>query len=113
MQFIEGLGLDAVLEELKKLQLDQLRDGAPADGGWRVSGSARRVSNPTVEAEQIQNPPDTALSAANIARSLLTGGLGRTITSGSDEAQPEETRVAAARTLPDQGPTTEEQGFIA
>ena len=61
MQFIEGLGLDAVLEELKKLQLDQLRDGAPADGGWRVSRSARRVSNPTAEAEQIENPPDTAL----------------------------------------------------
>ena len=57
MQFIEGLGLDAVLEELKKLQLDHLSDGAAADGGWRVSRSVRRVANPTAEAAQIRSRP--------------------------------------------------------
>jgi serine/threonine protein kinase/WD40 repeat protein len=56
MQFIQGLGLDAVLDELKNLK----------------SGSARAGST------GIQSQPyrsRTELSAAQVARSLLTGGF--------------------------------------
>jgi eukaryotic-like serine/threonine-protein kinase len=112
MQFIEGLGLDAVLEELKKLQLDHLKDGAPADGGLRVSRSARRVSNPTAAEEPIHHPPDTACSAAYIAQSLLTGGLEATIRYGSDEREPKETGVTLDANLKDQRPRTKDHGLI-
>ena len=53
MQFIQGLGLDEVLTELKKLQLSNTRTGTYTGGELRVS---RKV-----------------LSAVHVARSLLTG----------------------------------------
>src|SRR6516162_2877396 len=53
MQFIHGLGLDEVLEELKKLQLGNARTGSVPAGALRV---ARKE-----------------LSAVQMARSLLTG----------------------------------------
>src|SRR5262249_13236384 len=53
MQFIQGLGLDEVLHELKKLQPGNARAGTPTAGELRV---ARRE-----------------LSAVLVARSLLTG----------------------------------------
>jgi WD40 repeat protein/serine/threonine protein kinase/Tfp pilus assembly protein PilF len=53
MQFIQGLGLDEVLEELKKLQLGNARTGSFQGGELRVSRKE--------------------MSAANVARSLLTG----------------------------------------
>jgi serine/threonine protein kinase len=56
MQFIQGLGLDEVLEELKKLQRgERVTGGAP-----RLTGGERRVARRDV-------------SAADVARSLLTG----------------------------------------
>src|SRR5215469_14760373 len=53
MQFINGLGLDGVLEELRKLQPSSARSGPSAEGELRVSRKD--------------------LSAAAVARSLLTG----------------------------------------
>src|SRR5262249_13713979 len=53
MQFIQGLGLDEVLEELKKLQLGNARTGSFPAGEPRVSRKE--------------------LSAVHVARSLLTG----------------------------------------
>src|SRR5262249_57793347 len=53
MQFIQGLGLDEVLDELKKLQPGNARTGA-------FTGGERRVSR-------------KELSAVHVARSLLTG----------------------------------------
>jgi WD40 repeat protein/serine/threonine protein kinase len=55
MQFIQGLGLDEVLEELKRL------------------GNAGQVSNLSLEKRQVENLPQRELSAARVARSLLTG----------------------------------------
>jgi WD40 repeat protein/serine/threonine protein kinase len=63
MQFIQGLGLDAVIEELKRL-----RPAAP--GG-----------TPTTAPEQAGSAP--AVSAADVARSLLTGRFEPAITPGS------------------------------
>jgi len=53
MQFIQGLGLDEVLDELKKLQMESARTGSVPAGELRVSRKE--------------------LSAVNVARSLLTG----------------------------------------
>src|SRR5262249_25311041 len=53
MQFIQGLGLDEVLDELKKLQPGNARIGTPTAGEVRVSRKE--------------------LSAVQVARSLLTG----------------------------------------
>jgi WD40 repeat protein/serine/threonine protein kinase len=53
MQFIQGLGLDEVLEELKKLQVGGAKTGTFTGGELRVSRKE--------------------LSAAHVARSLLTG----------------------------------------
>ena len=59
MQFIQGLGLDEVLEELKNLQ----------------SGSARAGSTLTMGQPRRSRPE---ISAAQVARSLLTGEFHRT-----------------------------------
>src|SRR5271166_6478367 len=53
MQFIQGLGLDEVLEELKKLQLGHVKTGTVAGGELRVSRKD--------------------ISAVAVARSLMTG----------------------------------------
>jgi WD40 repeat protein/serine/threonine protein kinase len=67
MQFIQGLGLDEVLEELKKLQLANTRTGTYAGGELRVSRKE--------------------LSAVHVARSLLTGEfMGTNDENGEDEA---------------------------
>jgi serine/threonine protein kinase/WD40 repeat protein/Tfp pilus assembly protein PilF len=70
MQFIQGLGLDVVLEELKKLQ--------PNMGG--------PIARPTGEAVGRPDPlPPRELSAANVARSLLTGAFDGTGDFHSDQ----------------------------
>ena len=51
MQFIQGLGLDEVLEELKKLQLGSPRAGESADGELRVARTLGQVSKPAGEAD--------------------------------------------------------------
>ncbi len=55
MQFIQGLGLDSVLEELKRLQ--------------KTASASHPAARPDGPA------PNRDLSAANVARSLLTGGF--------------------------------------
>src|SRR6516162_850971 len=66
MQFIQGLGLDQVLEELKKMQLANVKTGTFAGGELRVSRKE--------------------LSAVQVARSLLTGEFQPA--QDSDEAVP-------------------------
>src|SRR5262249_16783310 len=67
MQFIQGLGLDEVLVELKKLQLANARTGTYPGGELRVSRKE--------------------LSAVQVARSLLTGDfLGTKDKNGVDAA---------------------------
>jgi WD40 repeat protein/serine/threonine protein kinase/tetratricopeptide (TPR) repeat protein len=58
MQFIQGLGLDEVLEELKKLQLANAKTGSFTGGELRLSRKE--------------------ISAGQVARSLLTGAFQRT-----------------------------------
>ena len=76
MQFIQGLGLDEVLEELKKLQQGAPRPARLA-GELRVSRDVGQASNLPAEAT-IGNPDHGAVSAVNVARSLLTGEFGKT-----------------------------------
>ncbi len=79
MQFIQGLGLDEVLDELKKLQLGNAKAGAFADGELCVARNVGQVSQPAGEAEgRSGNLPHGELSAAQVARSLLTGEFERT-----------------------------------
>src|SRR5262249_56024775 len=67
MQFIQGLGLDEVLDELKKLQPGNAKTGA-------FTGGERRVSR-------------KELSAVHVARSLLTAEfLGTTYQNRTDPA---------------------------
>src|SRR5262249_57001745 len=67
MQFIQGLGLDEVLDELKKLQPGNAKTGA-------FTGGERRVSR-------------KELSAVHVARSLLTGEfIGTNDKNGEDAA---------------------------
>jgi WD40 repeat protein/serine/threonine protein kinase len=66
MQFIQGLGLDQVLEELKKLQLANVKTGTYTGGGQRGSRNE--------------------LSAVQVARSLLTGKFAGTDDNQDDDA---------------------------
>ena len=75
MQFIHGLGLDAVLEELKKLQFDHAKAGAPAHGELRVATNERKAPSLPGESTGLKTPTEGAGSAMNVARSLLTGAL--------------------------------------
>jgi hypothetical protein len=73
MQFIQGLGLNDVLEELKKLQ-----HGGPKAGSF-IAGEVRESldAGPVVDAPEEESNQNTqtqgAEPAANVARSLLTG----------------------------------------
>src|SRR5262249_51852022 len=80
MQFIQGLGLDEVLEELKKLHLGTAKAGAFAGGELRMARNVTQVSQPDGEAEGRSGnlPRGGTLSAARVARSLLTGDFDRT-----------------------------------
>ena len=74
MQFIQGLGLDEVLEELKKLQGGNGKPVRFADNDLRVARNAPRVTQPAAEAKGGSgNLPHGELSAAQMAHSLLTG----------------------------------------
>jgi WD40 repeat protein/serine/threonine protein kinase len=72
MQFIQGLGLDAVLEELKRLQSGHARTDMFVGGGLRVSRNAGPGGTPPGEAKPL---PPGELTAAHVARSLLTGAF--------------------------------------
>jgi hypothetical protein len=73
MQFIQGLGLDAVLDELKKLQLGNAKTGTFVEGELRVSRNAGQVTNLPGDVRLVENQPRSDMSAVNVARSLLTG----------------------------------------
>ena len=72
MQFIQGLGLDEVLDELKKLQGGRCQ-GRLAPGG-ELRGAERRADLPWAgRSGRPEECDPSAMSAANVARSLLTG----------------------------------------
>ena len=73
MQFIQGLGLDDVLKELKQLRPDNAKAGAPASGDLRVSPNMQQGSNLSADAKVLETRTKSMVSAENVARSLLTG----------------------------------------
>jgi WD40 repeat protein/serine/threonine protein kinase len=73
MQFIQGLGLDDVLEELKKLQVGGARAGTSMSGELRESSHGGQVSEEPGEGGDRKTQTQGAVSAVNVARSLLTG----------------------------------------
>ena len=96
MQFIQGLGLDAVLEELKKLQLGNAKTGTYFSGELRVSRTGGQGSNVPGEERRGRetraeraNPSQGGLSAVHVARSLLTGEFGRTVDYDNGKPAPE------------------------
>jgi WD40 repeat protein/serine/threonine protein kinase len=72
MQFIQGLGLDEVLDELKKLQLANVQPGTFTGGELRVSRHAGQVSKLPGEKPSAENSPHPDLSAVHMAQALLT-----------------------------------------
>src|SRR5438132_6816650 len=104
MQFIQGLGLDEVLDELKKLQLGHARTGSFIGGALRISRSVGQVAKPAGDAEgRFGNLPHGELSAAQVAQSLLTGEFQRTNDKNDEDAAaaPED---AARKDDPGSGP---------
>ena len=75
MQFIQGQGLDAVLDELKRLRLNPGK-GSQAEAGTDADGTAA------------YQPMRRDVSAADVARSLLTG---RFDPAGDQTVAPDET----------------------
>jgi WD40 repeat protein/serine/threonine protein kinase/tetratricopeptide (TPR) repeat protein len=73
MQFIQGLGLDEVLEELKRLQLGEVKAGTFMKGDLRVSRNLGQGFDVPGEETARKTHTKVAVSAANVARSLLTG----------------------------------------
>jgi eukaryotic-like serine/threonine-protein kinase len=99
MQFIQGLGLDEVLEELKKLQFAHGKAGMTTGGEPRVSQNLGQASHAFGEKQQSENARTGQLSAATLARSLFTDGLGATelFQSERDETEGREAAVSEAR----------------
>ncbi len=87
MQFIQGLGLDAVMDELQRLQ-----PGAECTPSGRPTAGEIRVSRRDV-------------SAADVARSLLTGAFQHATSSAQDAIGPDPQRpFAATQDSPDAEP---------
>jgi WD40 repeat protein/serine/threonine protein kinase/tetratricopeptide (TPR) repeat protein len=86
MQFIQGLGLDEVLDELKKLQFANVKTGTFAGGELRVSRNVGHVFN----------VPHSELSAAHVARSLLTGEFVGTRDFQHEDDAPQEQEVVVS-----------------
>ena len=78
MQFIQGLGLDDVLEEVKNLQASGAKAGTYLGGDAArlraQRGAGLRWAQRSTRSE-IPNPRQRRFRAANVARSLLTGTL--------------------------------------
>src|SRR5438034_2587957 len=66
MQFIQGLGLDDVLEEVKKLQLGGAQAGTRIGGDPRVSRNVGQVSDGPGEASDRKTQTQGAVSAVNV-----------------------------------------------
>jgi eukaryotic-like serine/threonine-protein kinase len=96
MQFIQGLGLDAVLDELKRLQLGHAKTGTVLACGLRLSRNVVPVANLPGEVRQGSNRPHGELTAAHVARSLLTGEFEPTTDGPSNDNAIEESPVATA-----------------
>ncbi len=73
MQFIQGLGLDEVLDELKKLQQGGAKAGTFMGSDLRVPRNVGQVSDVPGEETAPKTRSNGAVSAVNVARSLLTG----------------------------------------
>ena len=102
MQFIQGLGLDEVLDELKKLQLGNANARTFADGEPCGARNAGHLSQPAGEAEGRSGfLPHGELSAARVARSLLTGEFEKPRDSQCAEDAPQKREVVTGAT--DQG----------
>jgi serine/threonine protein kinase len=97
MQFIQGLGLDEVLDELKQLQLGNARTGTVLGGGLRVS---RNVGTAALQPGEEKPPPRGELTAAHVARSLLTGAFEPTSDGPNQDDAIAESPVATVGTAP-------------
>jgi WD40 repeat protein/serine/threonine protein kinase len=73
MQFIQGLGLDDVLEELKKLQQGSPKAGTLIGGDLHPSREAVQESKRAEGASDRKTLTEDGVTAVNVARSLLTG----------------------------------------
>ncbi len=94
MQFIRGLGLDEVLDELKRLHVSGAKTGSFAVVERQPSDGSAPAHHRGAE-RSLGGPPTRAASAADVARSLLTGGFAET-TDHRDEAAATERPGAAA-----------------
>jgi eukaryotic-like serine/threonine-protein kinase len=90
MQFIQGLGLDQVLEELKKMQLANATTGSYFVAEMRVSRPPGQPSNPPGEERQLKDPSRAGLPAVQVARSLLTGEFGQTMDFDGEKSKRED-----------------------
>jgi eukaryotic-like serine/threonine-protein kinase len=82
MQFIQGLGLDVVLEQLKNPDVYQAATGTPAGGEPRPLSNGGRAADGH---EPVTQPPRGEPAAASVARSLLNGAFAATIDSPHDD----------------------------
>ncbi|TMK50395.1 MAG: hypothetical protein E6G66_07590, partial [Actinobacteria bacterium] len=86
MQFIQGLGLDEVLDELKKLQLGHAKTGSFIGGELRISRPVGQGSNLAERDRQVGNLLHREVSAVHVARSLLTGEFQRANDQSDEDA---------------------------
>ncbi len=85
MQFIQGLGLDMVLHELKKMQLGGAKTGPFTGGELRVSKNVGHVSSVPPGELPTKSRRHVEMSAADMARSLLSGEFNGPTMNDSDE----------------------------
>jgi serine/threonine protein kinase len=100
MQYIHGLGLDAVLHELRGLR--QVKGGEAVAGELRLPGP---MGKNLPECRPGSSSPPQILSAENMARSLLTGVFEAPGAVSVNEASGEETASPAVSVFPEVGPS--------
>lgn len=107
MQFIQGLGLDEVLEELKKSQPSGHKASSLVGANLAASQRAEHASDGPGEATERKARTRVAVSAADMARSLLTGEFHSPLDQDADATMPatvaeahEQGRDAVVATIP-------------